>query len=96
LIGGVSKDAPFAAFLKAERDVGLRMLTGARTDIAIADFDPAPGPLVARFDLRDQITFLQPRREQPVPPGAVAKKPAQREENDRELRFREHLALPQP
>jgi hypothetical protein len=33
--------------LEGERDIGLAMQPGARADLAVAEFDPASGPLVA-------------------------------------------------
>ena len=45
------------------------MHTRAGTDPAVADLDPAPGALVARLDLGDQIAFLQPRGEMRMAPG---------------------------
>ena len=80
--------------LEGERDVGLGMHPGARGDVAVANFDPAGGALVARLDLRHQIALLEPRRELRRAPGHESEQERQREQNERKFRFQEHRAFP--
>ncbi len=80
--------------LEGERDVGLGMQPGARADFAVAQLDPAPGALVARLDLRDQIALFQARREMRMPPCHELEKLREREQNEREFRCRRHRAFP--
>ena len=82
--------------LEGERDVGLGMHPGARGDVAVANFDPAAGALVARLDLRHQIALLQARREMRMAPADVSQHQREREQNDGQFELREHRALPHP
>ncbi len=68
--------------LEHQLDVGLFVQPGPRSDLAVAQFDPAADPLVARHDLGDQIVLAQARLEGRITPGRDLEELCRTEQDD--------------
>ena len=75
-------------------DIRLRMQTGSRFDLSVADFDPTTDALITRLDLRRQISLFETGSKMRISPSGEPEELHEPEQNDRELQLREHRRFP--
>ena len=71
--------------LEHQLDVGLLVQPGARCDLAVVEFVPAPDLLIAGHDLGDEVVLLHPRLEIGVTAGRHLQELRRTEQDDRQF-----------
>jgi hypothetical protein len=66
------------------------MQTGHRFDLSVADFDPTTDALIARLNLRRQISLFEAGSKMRISPSRKSEELHEAEQNDCEFELREH------